>query len=152
MLGGGKATAEDDEEDNADDDTGALGALSGEVFAVVQCGEDEPLNMPKNCTLEELKEAFEEANPNLLKEYTYQFVINMNEIVLDEHDLVTTKITDLGHVPGGTIRVKTDSRDTKQLPASDQFMIQIKFLKHPLVRRKINNLLTSAQKELITKI
>ena len=102
--------------------------------------------------MEELKEIFEEANPNLLKEYTYQFIINGIEIVLEDHDLTNVKLTDLGHEPGRIIRVKTQSLDTKQLPASDQFMVQIDFLKQPQVRRKINALLKPAQKELITKI
>ena len=45
MLGGGKNATEDDDQDNADDDAGAL---DGDVFAILQCGEDEPMNIPKN--------------------------------------------------------------------------------------------------------
>ena len=88
----------------------------------------------------------------MLKEYTYHFMINGNEIIFEDHDLTNVKLTDLGHEPGRIIGVKTISLDTKQLPASDQFMVQIEFLKQPQVRRKINALLKPAQKELITKI
>ena len=76
----------------------------------------------------------------------------MEEIVLEDHDVTTKRVTEFGHEHGGTIRVKTQSLDTKTLPAHDQFIVQIDFLKQPQVLRKVNALLTSPQKELITKI
>ena len=46
-----------------------------------------------------------------------------------DHDLPNVRLVDLGHEPGRTIRVKYTSLDTKQLPASDQFIAEIEFLK-----------------------